>query len=188
MYAKLFIDCRIFSMIKMQFFKKKEAPRQEEKRFELPELPPLPEIREIKEAIAPPMGASALPSLTPQSFTGRATEEIGLPEIRTQASVIQEVTPEPSYSYPQEARAEFLEEKRPIKLKEPIFVKIDKFKDALNNFEAIKKKLTEIEALLKKVKETRSREQEELDMWEREIMTIKDRVASIDGKLFSKLG
>ncbi len=170
----------------MQFFKKKEAPKQEEKRFELPELPSLPEMREIKEAIVP-QTAPQLPSLAPPSvFTRRATEEIGLPDIRTQPSVVQEA--EPAYSYPQEAREDAPEGRRPIKLKEPIFVKIDRFKDALNNFEAIKKKLAEIENLLKRVKETRSREQEEMDMWEKEIMTIKDRVSSIDDKLFSKLG
>ncbi len=172
----------------MQFFKKREVPRQEEKRFELPELPSLPEIREIKEAITFPPAASAMSSLAPPIFTRRVTEEIGLPDIRTQPPIIQEAMPEPTYSYPQEERADISEGRRPVKLREPIFVKIDKFKDALNNFEAIKKKLTEIENLLKRVKETRGREQEEMDMWEREIMTIKDRVSSIDEKLFSKLG
>lgn len=176
----------------MQFFKKKGTPKEEEKRFELPELPSLPEIREIKEAIALPQTVSTMTSLAPPVFIRRATEEIGLPDIRTQPPMIQEAMPEPAYSYPQsypqESRADTSNDRRPVKLKEPIFVKIDKFKDALNNFETVKKKLTEMENLLKKVKETRGREQEEMDMWEREIMTIKDRVSSIDEKLFSKLG
>ena len=72
--------------------------------------------------------------------------------------------------------------------KEPIFIKIDKFSDALSNFESIKKKVEEIGDLLKKTREVRQREKEELDSWEKEIIEIKDRIRIIDEKLFSKLG
>lgn len=69
----------------------------------------------------------------------------------------------------------------------PIYVKIDKFKDALNTFELVKKKVREIDALLKKIKDTRDKEQQELATWEQEISEIKDRINAVDTKLFSKL-
>ncbi|MBI5148945.1 hypothetical protein HZA33_04670 [Candidatus Pacearchaeota archaeon] len=72
-------------------------------------------------------------------------------------------------------------------LDRPIYVKIDKFKDALNSFELVKKKIREIDVLLKKIKETREKENEELLAWEQEISEIKEKMNSVDAKLFSKL-
>ena len=73
------------------------------------------------------------------------------------------------------------------KLKEPIFVKIDKFRDALSNLELIKKKLQESSELLEKIKEIRGSEEEELEKWSQEINVIKEKVSQIDKKLFSEI-
>jgi len=79
------------------------------------------------------------------------------------------------------------EHKAVSKLKEPIFVKIDKFRDALSNLEIIKKKLQESSELLDKIKEIRSNEEEELENWSHEITLIKDKVNMIDKRLFSEI-
>ena len=73
------------------------------------------------------------------------------------------------------------------RLKEPIFVKVDKFRDALSNLEMIKKKLHESSELLDKIKSIRSDEEEELEKWSNELNVIKEKVALIDKKLFSEL-
>ena len=73
------------------------------------------------------------------------------------------------------------------KLKEPIFVKIDKFRDALSNLEFIKRKLQESSELLEKIKEIRGSEEEELEKWSQEINVIKEKVSQIDKKLFSEI-
>ena len=73
------------------------------------------------------------------------------------------------------------------RIKEPIFVKIDNFKSSLANFENIKKKLKEIEALLQKIRKTRTEEEAELSAWEEEIKNIRERVADIDKRLFNRI-
>jgi len=71
---------------------------------------------------------------------------------------------------------------------EPIFVKIDKFHDALDNFNKIKEKVLEIENELKNISEIKNKEEEELKEWESEIQSIKARMNAIDNSLFSKIG
>lgn len=78
-------------------------------------------------------------------------------------------------------------EERISRGREPIFIKIDKFSEALSNFESIRKKIEEIDDLLKRTKEIRQKEQEEFDAWEKEIIEIKEKINIIDEKLFSKL-
>lgn len=71
---------------------------------------------------------------------------------------------------------------------EPIFVRIDKFQNAIKSFSEIKKQLDEIGRFLDDIKQVRAREDQELGEWEREIMDIKSKLDSIDRGVFSKLG
>lgn len=165
----------------MPLFKKKKEGMPAE-RFELPELPDFSEMQQIKEAIRP---SPEMPRMQMQPIQAafpvmqaRRSEERGImPE---QRAVTQEI------SEPMVMRAE--RETNYSRAKEPIFVKIDKFKEALANFEIIKEKLLEIDDLLKKIKETKAREQEELDSWEKEVEDIKAKTQIIDERLFSKIG
>lgn len=181
----------------MQLFKKKKEDARG--LFELPELPGFPEMREIKEALKPREEAipplPALPSAPQYPIQAqqlqrpdiRKTEEIGsaFAQLTREIMPVQTIMSRPSYQRPEEINEEQVQ--RGSKQREPIFVKIDKFNDALNNFEAIKQKISEIDSLLKKVKETRTKEQEEIDSWEREVEEIMSKVNNIDQKLFNKL-
>jgi len=71
--------------------------------------------------------------------------------------------------------------------KEPVYIRIDKFKFAIDCFENIKEKIAEVEKYLQKIREQKRREEEELDEWEKEIEAIKMKVESVDNKIFSKL-
>jgi hypothetical protein len=71
---------------------------------------------------------------------------------------------------------------------EPVFIRLDKFKTTVQTFDDIKSKVEEIEVLLRKSKEIKLKEEQELDEWEREIQTIKLRLESIDKNIFNKLG
>ncbi len=75
----------------------------------------------------------------------------------------------------------------PIRESEPIFVKIDKFKDAAENFEQIKMKINEVESMLRKIKDIQEKESQEIKEWEHEVQMIKIRVDNIDNSLFKKL-
>ena len=70
---------------------------------------------------------------------------------------------------------------------EPIFIKIEKFQSAKNNFEKIKEKVSDIDKMLKEVQELKQKESKELENWEQELQIIKTRINSIDDSLFKKL-
>ncbi|MFH1248866.1 MAG: hypothetical protein V1660_01835 [archaeon] len=199
----------------MSLFKKRE-PERAERSFDVPELPAFPEVREIKDALTPrdnfndsipplPRGSSISqnPYSMPQQQKPepkRAMEigssawppEIKMPsskeifDLTTEAGEEREESASPSkHSYPKTPPQS---QSRQIKAKEPIFIKIERFSDALKNFDQIKEKVDELDDLLKKTREIRHQEQQEFDSWEKEIEEIKNKISVIDEKLFSKLG
>ncbi|MFC1685898.1 hypothetical protein ACFLZZ_02640 [Nanoarchaeota archaeon] len=139
---------------------------EEEEGPNMPELPQLPQLPQLK-----PIGN--LPTLEPQAPTMQQAlpMPMGLPQLNKAPPM---VPPMPQ-----------LEITRP---KEPIFVKIDKFRDAMASFELVKKKLTETSSLLEKIKDTRSKEEAELQDWAEELGTIKQKISVIDKKIFGALG
>jgi hypothetical protein len=97
-------------------------------------------------------------------------------EVKKQAPVIPDVPKHaPSPATPQQ------------KQEEPIFVRIDKFQAAQKNFDEIKSKMEEMELVLKKIKEVRSREEEELKGWTEDVEKLKFRLSEIDSNIFSQL-
>jgi len=77
---------------------------------------------------------------------------------------------------------------RPTRKMDPVFIRLDKFQATNETFEEIKNKVEEIDELLKKTREIKVREEEELAEWEREIQIIKSRIDLIDRNIFEKLG
>jgi hypothetical protein len=143
----------------MDFFKKKKEVRD----LRLPELPSAPEFPELPSESE----SSELPSLS---------QLPRLPVISSFEKSDQRPINKPF-------AVEIGEERR----SKPVFVKIDKYKDAMANFEMVKKKLQESSSLLDKIKETRAREEEELNQWSHELNTLKEKIAMIDKKIFSSL-
>ena len=94
------------------------------------------------------------------------------------------VEEEPSMGLPYETKGY---SKPSTKKIEPIYVRLDKFKAGLESFEEIKNKVLEIEELLSTIRETKEREEAELEEWEREIQIIKPRIEAIDSSVFGKL-
>jgi hypothetical protein len=70
---------------------------------------------------------------------------------------------------------------------EPVYVRIDKYKAALNSFHEVQIKISEIDHLLNQIRDQKKKEEEELIEWEREIEIIKERIAAIDQGIFSQL-
>jgi len=75
----------------------------------------------------------------------------------------------------------------PIKGVKPIYVRLDKFEASLDSFGEIKKKIIDMEEVLRKTREIKQKEEQELETWEREIQIIKSRIDSIDKTIFDKL-
>lgn len=68
----------------------------------------------------------------------------------------------------------------------PIFVRIDKFQLARNSLDTVKVKLTEIEDLLKTIRDVKTKEDAELSSWESEMENIKSRVQSVLNDIFER--
>jgi hypothetical protein len=187
---------------------KKETGKKisEEKILELPELPELPPLpktietlpsvskgkTEIKNELPP------LPSF-PKTLIG---EQIS-------RDIAKRAVEEPSgFSKAEKSLTRELSEKEPVEtirpadtikprkaVKEikpdikigPVFVRIDKYRQALAFFQEIKKKILEIENLLRNIKEIKTREEAELQEWEQEIEEAKAKLDKIDETIFKKL-
>ena len=70
---------------------------------------------------------------------------------------------------------------------EPVFIRIDKYEDALNMFDDARKKIVEMEDLLKHIKKIKEDEYRELKDWETEIQKIKDDFEKVNRDIFSKI-
>jgi len=75
-------------------------------------------------------------------------------------------------------------QKHPEKL--DIFVKIDKFRTARKSLSEIKLKIEEVESLLRRIRETKMREEHELAGWETELNAIKAKIKDITQNIFEK--
>ncbi len=70
---------------------------------------------------------------------------------------------------------------------EDIFVKIDKFHSAKKTLSAIESKIEEIDDMLKRIRETKMREEQELNAWEKEIQDVKARIKEVTESIFEKV-
>ncbi len=70
---------------------------------------------------------------------------------------------------------------------EPIFIRIDKFEESMKIFQDIKSQVSEIENLIKNIKEIKSKEEEELTSWETEIQLIKNKIEKVNQDIFSRI-
>ena len=70
---------------------------------------------------------------------------------------------------------------------EPVFVRLDKFEEALDLFEKAKDKISDIEKLLREINSLKEQEEAELQYWTNEINLIKQQIEKIDQDIFSKL-
>ncbi|MCK5449991.1 hypothetical protein KAI32_03940 [Candidatus Pacearchaeota archaeon] len=104
-----------------------------------------------------------------------------------------ESIPEVPKKVPQEFPAKAIEpkvipdHKQVVKKTEPIFVRIDKFQLAQKNLEQIKERVKEIESILGKIKDIKSREEAELNGWTEDVEKIKSQLSEIDSSVFDQL-
>lgn len=68
-----------------------------------------------------------------------------------------------------------------------VFVKIEKFYSARNALAEVKQKLIEIDEAIKKIREVKMREEQELAGWEKEILQVKSRIQEVTGNIFEKV-
>ncbi|MBT4174502.1 hypothetical protein HOE07_02380 [archaeon] len=67
---------------------------------------------------------------------------------------------------------------------QPLFVKIDKYRDVMNNLGKLKKRLSEAEGVLAKMNKLKEEEDRELEAWHGDLEKIRTQLLSIDRNLF----
>lgn len=65
-----------------------------------------------------------------------------------------------------------------------IFVKVDKYKEAIDTLEIIKEKLKTAQVVLSELKELKNKEESELEEWQNSIDDIKEKLNLVDNNLF----
>ncbi|MEK6906283.1 MAG: hypothetical protein AABW81_01540 [Nanoarchaeota archaeon] len=82
---------------------------------------------------------------------------------------------------------EFKEAIQKIKNIQPVFIRIDKFEEGLNNLEKTRVQISEIEKMLKDIQKIKEEEEQELTLWENEINSAKEKIEKIERDIFSKI-
>ncbi len=70
---------------------------------------------------------------------------------------------------------------------EPIFIRVDKFEDAIKIFDKAKKQITDIEHILSEINQIKEKEEKELQEWIKNIKSIKTKIEKVDRDIFSKI-
>jgi hypothetical protein len=200
---------------KMGWFKKgAKAPskkdvksKKEEENTGIDELPTLPEIPELPDIsqLSTQSGMEKpqqLPKYPNDDFGNQMSQRsikdvvLGPPDIPKEVNVAMQQRVKPPFSPKMRMTREIgaksiqgiaLRGKTQKNDEEPLFVRIDKFEDAIKRFEDIKDKLKDAERMLGQVQQIKKQEEEELVSWEVELQTLKSQIDSLDEEIFSKI-
>jgi len=69
---------------------------------------------------------------------------------------------------------------------ENVFVRLDKFHSARRSLNETKTRLEDIDSLLRKIREIKQREEQELSAWEKEVTELKAKIQSIRENIFDR--
>jgi hypothetical protein len=145
----------------------------------LPELPKLPDLPGAEESAK----SAERPEISP--LPALPSESDGLDAIKSGV-----VSTEPSPKRTMELGTASISSMSSMSSmgKEPIFIKLDKFKEASKSFDVVKAKLKDIDYAFVKMRDLKQKEDDELKAWESEIQAVKSKVEAIDNSLFNKIG
>ena len=187
------------------FGKNKKEERKNDEIPQLPALPKLPEFPGFEEDSPQSTQIHRLPSFPSGSLGTRFSQNI----------IKEAVTGEERGDFSNEDANDFEDEdvdtmrvmQKPLKkplteelgnkrfpsklsgmaAPEQVFIRIDKFEDAIGVFNRTKKKISEIEVALEEIKGIKEKEDRELEAWENEIKSMKDQIEKVDRDIFSRL-
>ena len=176
----------------MGLFHKKEKKED----TNIPELPRLPELpndypRPIYQLPSFPnnsLGDKFSQNTIKEAIAGR--EEGDFEEIVDDFDSIEE----PQKIQIPQIKMSIKPQKTPLKISreivreaEPLFVRLDKFKESHEILDNVKKQMHEITHLLNETNSIKEKEDEQLRMWGTELQEIKNKIEKINSDLFSKI-
>lgn len=106
--------------------------------------------------------------------------EVRMPEpVRMKQAPEEPRFPEPSFM-----RQDFSGEGSMMDADKPLFVKIEKYQEAMSTIKAVKEKLKDAQLVISKLERIKLEEDKEIQAWGRDIEAIKDKMINIDQILF----
>ena len=179
----------------------------------MPEFPDLPEKRESYggAGIQPPGRKDAfldeprsaeekkvsvveMEEWHPQKESNEEGYEMGLPEVPHMPEMPEEERiPKPrELEHLPVQRRMYVQNKQSRMAMQPqqtadVFVRIDKFHTARKSLSEIQNRLNDIDELIRRVRETKLKEEQELASWEKDLMQIKARVQTVTENIFEKV-
>lgn len=139
-------------------------------------------ISDEKEISDEKVKQSEFKTMEMEEWNPKTIEREAVPELPIQRNVLPE--PPKSIQAEDQLRKPFLNSSQ---AGNDIFVKIEKFRNVRKALNETKDKLEEIDELLKKIREVKMREEQELTSWEKEISNSKARIQQITSEIFEKV-
>jgi len=169
----------------MGLFSKKEDKKEETMTHSLPKLPEFPSFNENRFMVPEPI--HKLPNFPSGSIGDEFSQKMIKQAVGD--SNKKYVIEDDEDSQELEERNDTSEFEHPLKhpKQEPIFIRIDKFEEAMKIFQKTKKKFREIESMLNEIQKLKEQEEKELKVWEKEIISAKEQIEKIDQEIFSKI-
>lgn len=154
------------------FSKKKEEAKPELPPLKFPEFPKEPKVPRYEPGVTPNEAASIKQAVSPRLEIPirkpMAMRPMGPPPMERPAA--------PAYEAPREEEVQTRGQ--------TLFVKIERYREAVAKMEHIKDKIVEAEKILAKLDEMKRKEDEELSRWHQDLETIKNKIIAVDRNLF----
>ncbi len=161
-------------------------PFKEEEIPGLPSFPDSPMSRGFSQsAIKSAVGEPSENSDNMQEWNQPQEDSFPLPSPRNQRTIeMDEWKPQQSSPIPRHEEMRMIPQMSPADSKRPLFVKLEKFREARDSLTKITEKLDQMDELLKMIKDVKAKEDDEFTSWERDVESIKARIAFVNKEIF----
>ena len=134
------------------------------------------------------------PELEEEDYGEGISELPRMPQISEPEEIEEEILPPKprELSNLPSPKGRYVHRRVPLKITQPqqtadVFVRIDKFHTARKSLSEIKNRLNDIDELVRRIRDTKLKEEQELAGWEKELLQIKTRVQTVAENIFEKV-
>ena len=187
----------------MGLFNKKKGVKKETSSLpDLPKLPKLPEpprlddeekqIHKLPSFPSNSLGTKFSRNTIKEAVAGGEEDELLADDFsdKDKMRLMQEPARKPLTKEIEEgtsSKLKKLESEIEESITEPVFIRIDRFEEALKIFNEMKSKVSEIDGVLEDIRKIKEKEDNELKIWENEVRSMKEQIEKVNKDIFSKI-
>ena len=105
----------------------------------------------------------------PASFDFGSVKSFSLPELNEEVSSVSQFS---------------IDQREELKTKKQVFVKMEHYKEALETIDKIREKIKEADTVLNDLRNMKTKEDEHLEKWHRDLDVIKEKLSRMDQVLY----